>query len=172
MFQSSFPETGGDIRTDAFSRMAMLYHIHALIGLRRVERTSFADVGSDLDIIKGSPHLVLNILASGIERDAYPMGGPHIVRKTDKGLTVIPLSEEKEAIDTEVVLKKGVYALFRQFGPGILPQMRRMTAATTPLAIADTDRERQFVRNLFDHNGRHVGDVFDHEAQFYFLSWA
>lgn len=152
--------------------MDMLYHIQALIGLRRVKRTFFAYVGSDLDIIKSPPHFVLDILAAGIERDTYPMGGPHIVRETDKGIPVIPLPEEKEAIDTEVVLKKGVYALFRQFGPGILTQVRRMATAAMPLAIADTDSEGQFVRNLFEHYGRHLGDVLDHGRTVYFLSWA
>ena len=85
-----------------------------------------------------------------------------MVGKGYKGLWVIPLAQEKEAINSEIVSDQLVDDIGGKFFSDILFKERRMAPNAITLAVADVNRQGNSVRYLLDDHGGHLGNVFNH----------
>ena len=151
---SLVPEAVGDV-------FALV--VEPLVGAALVERPALGAVRPDFHIIEGIPDLRFHLFAARIQSKGHGgMGSADMGGQGQQSGGIIPLSQEKETVHTEIIRDQGIRDGRGQFLPYILFKERGMASNAISPAIAYFNCQGNTVRNLLQDHGRHLRNVLDH----------
>ena len=146
-----------------FFRYVIAVVIHPLVRCHGVERPQRFDVGSHLHVVEQFEVVILDAASSRIDTAfQFRVNRLQMTCQIPYPSGVVPFSEKKDAVDSEVVSYEEIQNTFRKLLPGVILEKRGMASGAVTLAIGYFQCQGNSSGYLLKDDTRHFGNVFYH----------